>query len=72
MVPNTHTDHLSHIGVCFQKNSGSANVLLSYQDITKIMEILLVLGANIIKNPSNDVLINVKEMYEEKTLLYLR
>lgn len=36
------------------------------------MEILLVLGANIIKNPSNDILINVKEMYEEKTLLYLR
>lgn len=65
MVPNTHTDRLSHIGVCFQKNSGSYNVLLSYQDI---MEILLVLGANII-NPSNDILINMKEMYEEKTLL---
>lgn len=32
------------------------------------MEILLVLGANII-NPSNDILINMKEMYEEKTLL---
>ena len=69
MVPNTHTDQLSHIGVCFQKSSGSDNVLLSYQDITKIMEILLILGANTIQNPSNDILINMKEMYEEKTLL---
>lgn len=33
------------------------------------MVILLVLGANIIQNPSNDILINMKEMYEEKTLL---